>query len=264
MRTKKRIVNFFIWSVLLVLPFTVNGGIHKHKCYIELSGGIAFTDTGDFGHMRDNNNSAAKKRGVSVTETPFPMDFSFSIGSEYRKMTVSLETGYIVRTFKANGNIQGTTRDGNFHKWKFAAIPLLLNLEYRIFKSKKLALNIEGGGGVYFGKFSENGMLGTNYTWSEEATQIAPGIHIGTSLNYAISSNLKLIFRLRLRSVSFSSLDGKGTHSGSSTEYKGHLYFSRHIKEGPTFFSIGKDSSLKKASIDLNGAVMRLGIRLIF
>ncbi len=202
---------------------------------------------GDFSRLIETNE--LNNEDLSETsKSPFYKGFGGELGYDFGKVAVALEVGSISRNFNA------LLDDENFYgNWDrtFTAVPVLLNLYFRVMDSSSMAVYFTGGGGIYFGKYLEKwrweykSYEHSFQTGFEKSTGKKFGFHMGGAVEFNISKRVLFFLQARLRLVSFKNMYGKGQYSiaplGVTGVYEGDLYYIILNDSALSGFYIGSD-----------------------
>jgi opacity protein-like surface antigen len=243
--------------------------------YLKINGGTSFLNGGDFNHLvrthKSHNQDLAK-----TTVLPFFIGFAGELGYDFKKIAVGIEVGNISRHFSAL--LDDETFNGDWDL-TFSAVPVLLNVYFTLSKSPSLNLYLNGGGGVYFGKYRET------WDWryqvqenrrqggTEQSTGTCFGFHLGGGLEFNVSKRLLFFAQVRLRAARFDDMYGEGIYLVQAPgeletfAYEGDLYYLKSIQNGLTDLFIGTEydknlHSGEKAVLQMSGLTFTLGIKL--
>lgn len=148
---------------------------------------------------------------------------------------------------------------------KFFAIPVLLNLHFKLVGSPSVNVYLNGGGGVHFGQYRN--------VWRLKYKSNSTFYQVGVEVNKK-KQGVYVFLQGRVRFVKFSDMYGKGQvieYIGNSTEhnYEGDLYNLTYTGRSMTGFFLGPDfdkaiASGRKALLKMNGPSLTLGIKINF
>lgn len=249
---------------------------YKRKgLYLKIYGGANVLNGGDFRHLIKTNE--LNNEDLSETnKSPFYKGFGGELGYDFGKVAVAVEVGSISKRFNARVD------DNIFHgHWDrtFSALPVLLNLYLKVMDYSFVNASLFGGGGIYFGKYSEKwkweykSYENSFQTGFEKSTGKRIGFHLGGSVEFNITKKLLFFLQTRFRVVSFKNIYGKGEYSidhlGVTRVYEGDLYYIISTESALSGFYIGSDynryaASGEKATLKMNGLTLTVGIKFNF
>ncbi len=243
--------------------------------YLKINGGTSFLNGGDFNHLvrthKRHNQGLAK-----TTVLPFFIGFAGELGYDFKKIAVGIEVGNISRHFSAF--LEDETFIGDWDR-TFSAVPVLLNVYFKLSRSPSLNLYLNGGGGVYFGKYRETWnwryrvQANRHQEGSEQSTGTCFGFHLGGGLEFNVSKRIFFFAQVRLRAARFDDMYGEGIYlvqepgELETFAYEGDLYYLKSIQNGLTDLFPGTEydknlHSGEKALLQMSGLTFTLGIKL--
>jgi hypothetical protein len=242
--------------------------------YLKIDGGTGFLNGGDFNHLvrthESHNQDLAK-----TTVLPFFTGFTGELGYDFKRIALGIEVGHISRHFSAY--LEDETFVGDWDR-TFSAVPVLLNVYFKLSKSPSLNFYLNGGGGVYFGKYLETWywryrvQANRHQEGTEKSTGNGYGFHLGGGVEFNVSERIFLFARVRLQAVRFDDMYGEGVYLVQQPgelerfAYEGDLYYLKSIQDGLTdlFTGTGYDKnrySGEKALMQMSGLTFSLGIK---
>ncbi len=287
---KKNIILF----VVLLLIFMVGSDLlysqgKKPRFYLKASGFKLFTDGREFQNIVDNNTlyypgqNTSPYYNNSVSSTNDFVGFSGEIGFETRKHAVGISIGYTKRDFnvivdyyrESTGLREDTTWDYHMN-----AIPIFLNLHYKIIQKPFFKVFLTVAPGVYVANFKQ--IRDSKYENHPQYTFVSEdmktnlthlGLNIGTTIDIMIFKHLALSIDAGYRLVSFENPDTKRTRYNSKlaepVTISGDLYIWERVGTDLVRMYLGESPDTntnwtsRPAKFDMNGLVLKVGFKII-
>ncbi len=248
--------------------------MRKGRFYLKVTGGADFLNSGDFGRMNDTN--ASNNENLSkIKKNAFFWSYGGELGYSFKRFSAGIEVSKVLTYFNAQFD------DNDFiGPWdqKFFAIPVLLNIHFKLVGSPSVNVYLNRGGGVYFGQYRNvwRWKYKSNNNFYQVGVEVGKkrqwGFHLGGTVEFAISKGVIVFLHSRVRFVKFSDMYGKGQYFdyiGHATEYnyEGDLYYLTYTGRPVTGFYLGPDfdkalASGRKAILKMNGPAFSLGIKI--
>lgn len=167
-----------IWRILIILipviacfcPFHLSGSsrMRKGRFYLKVTGGADFLNSGDFGRMIDTN--ASNNENLSkIKKNAFFWSYGGELGYSFKRFSAGIEVSKVLTYFTAQFD------DNDFiGPWdqKFFAIPVLLNIHFKLVGSPSVNVYLNGGVGYTLGNIETFGggninptAISTRWVW---------------------------------------------------------------------------------------------------
>ncbi|MCX6582395.1 MAG: hypothetical protein NT166_19660 [Candidatus Aminicenantes bacterium] len=254
-------------------PLSGGKRMRKGRFYLKVAGGAEFLNGGDYSRMTDTNERS--NENLSKTrKIPFYWSYGGELGYSFKRFSAGIEVSKVLTNFTAQ--FDGNDFIGPWDQ-KFFAIPVLLNLHFKLVGSPTVNVYLNGGGGAYFGQYRNvwRWKYKSNSNFYRVGVEVAKkrqfGFHLGGTIELAISKGVFVFLQGRVRFVKFSEMYGKGhyiDYIGYSTahNYEGDLYYLTYTGRPATGFFLGPDfdkalASGRKALLNMTGPAISLGIK---
>jgi hypothetical protein len=275
----------------LVVAICLSAALPAQKLALTLSGGMGYFIGGDLSTGLKGENAyrldalnvspgfAVQKTGLNFAGeiTFYPgKHFGIGVGLEYQRYAKESQIGFTMGSVDATETIKPQT----------TAMPVTLNLHYRITLSSRLKLVLTAGAGYYLTtlkydyatEFGIGAKRGAE-TYSFQARKAAIGGQGGLGLEFAFSRRLAIVLNAVGRYASVGPFENgtwSNSRSGSFGEFSDNgsddaFWIYDWLQAGKTYSRLAFQetapsgmqdiSNARKAKIDLSGGGVTLGVK---
>ena len=277
-----------IFFLTLVLTFSfVSVSRAQQRFSLRLLGGMGILSPEDINRGIEGwNDFLADLWEVFQEGEVKPINLGYEFGGDLvinltHNIGIGIGAGYIQgaktsdQTFSSDYGV-----DGNItNKPKIRAIPIKVSLFYTLPLNNSVNVVFNGGGGIYFAKYSYNFRIDADGFWMEgdhDTSSTGFGFHGGIGLEFNLAPNIAFLLEGQGRYAKIDGFEGESVYSETdmtSIKEEGVLYYVEGSSMGKTYRIVyiyeekpsGEGiSKVREAKVDFSGFALMAGIRIKF